>query len=163
MQSFFIDYIVPFAALGISASSAFYAFRKGRHDALMSVRPSLVFVYGRENGWNVLNVGNGPALNVVVGSSGNLPGIWVDPVRITPLKKDGSYHLAWHSHHGEAEFVVTYEDMWGQPYTTRFGKNRNDIRHGFRINPWLEEQIVAAWARIESLPTGANGRLTTMV
>lgn len=59
-------------------------------NATTSVQPIWVFHYNREQGWSVRNVGNGPALDVLIARRTDDQSDWTYPVRIAPVSKDGS-------------------------------------------------------------------------
>jgi len=133
----------------VSAFSVAFSYLKGRYDEVTGVRPALVFMYGTGHGWEVHNVGNGPALNVVVARASHeesAAGHWTDPVRVPPMKKDGYYAIHWSPQH-DGSFGVTYEDMWGRPYTTVFARERNQIRPGRHLLRWREEEVTPARRR----------------
>lgn len=140
-----MEQIVAILALVISLFSFLFAFWKGRYDQITTVRPALVFVYDAE-GWVIQNVGTGPALNILVAKKelgkGGRPARWIDPVRIPPLKRDGSFAL----HNNTHGLGATYEDMWSRPYTTTCGRDLNRIRRGLHLGNWEESTIHAEWS-----------------
>jgi hypothetical protein len=58
-----------------------------------SKRPVLVFERTEAGAWVVKNLGNGPALNVVLVEA-DFEGTWLKPVKLPSLSKDGSLRLA---------------------------------------------------------------------
>lgn len=146
MNPSLVNYVAPVLALLISAFSVAFSYIKGRYDEVTGVRPALVFMYGTTHGWEVHNVGNGPALNVVVARAemeGVFTNAWEDPVRIPPLKNGSYYAVHWRPDH-DGSFGVSYEDMWGRPYTTVFYHERNNIHPGRHLLRWTEDQITPA-------------------
>lgn len=142
--------MVALLALVVSVGSlAFNAF-KGRYDLLIGIKPALVFVYAPGDGWQVQNIGAGPALNIVIGKKeggiNSSNGRWIEPVRIPPLKKDGSFSLHWDPENNTHGLGATYEDMWGRRYTTTCGRDLNTIRRGMRLRKWAEDEIKAEWS-----------------
>ena len=140
---------VAILALLVSLASLAYAFSKGQYDQLTSVRPALIFVYEHGTGWMVHNVGNGPAMNIVVaqrerGAAEDGAG-WAAPVRIPPLKRDGYFPLHWTAHTNLHALGATYQDMWGRPYTSICARDLNRITRGYRLRQWDESDIVAEW------------------
>lgn len=137
-------------ALIISIISLFFAIYKGRYDQITGVKPALVFVYDHEEGWQVQNIGSGPALNIVVakkeGGVRSRSGNWIEPIRIPPLKKDGEFKIHWDAHNNTHGFGATYDDVWGRPYTTTCGCDLNIIRRGRRLKKWEEKEILAEWS-----------------
>ena len=57
---------VSVAALVVSVTSFGLTYRLSTQTATTSVQPVLVFEYSGDIGWSVRNVGNGPALNVLL-------------------------------------------------------------------------------------------------
>jgi len=134
-------------------SLAFTVF-KGRYDQIVGVKPALVFVFEHESGWQIQNIGAGPALNIVVakkeGGIDSATGNWILPVRVPPLKKDGTFSLHWDPHNNTHGFGATYEDMWSRSYTTTCGRDLNVIRRGLRLRTWNNSEITAEWAMRKS-------------
>lgn len=73
-----------------------------------------MFVYS-EDGWGLRNVGNGPALNVVVARKPP-GGEWFQPVRVPPLAKDAEFPISWAAHVSKNRFGAAYEAMDGTHY-----------------------------------------------
>jgi hypothetical protein len=138
--------------LGSSVSMGAFAFTvfKGRYDQITGVKPALVFVYDHDSGWQIQNIGAGPALIIVVakkeGGKNSPAGTWIEPVRIPPLKKDGAFSLHWDPHNNTHGLGATYEDMWARSYTTMCARDLNVIRRGLRLRTWDEHEINAEWA-----------------
>ena len=148
------------AALIVSLGSLTFTVLKGRYDQIVGVKPALVFVYAPEHGWQIQNIGAGPALNIVIASLNPAEKIekWKHPVRIPPLKKDGTFGIHWNPHAGSIRFGAMYEDMWKRKYTTICQRDLNTIRRGWRLGGWSEEEITAEWrlrkgSVIESIDT----------
>lgn len=141
--------LIAALALLVSVCSFTFAAFKGRYDLYIGIKPALVFVYGHESGWQVQNIGAGPALNIVIGKKeGGLAssrGRWTEPVRIPPLKKDGSFPLHWDPENNTHGLGATYEDMWGRRYTTLCGRDLNTIHRGSHLRKWGEDEIQAEW------------------
>jgi hypothetical protein len=142
------EQLIAGLALLVSFASFAYAFAKGRYDQLTSVRPALVFVYDHDGGWTVQNVGNGPALNVLIvrRPPGAGEASWEKPVRIPPLKRDGAFPLHWDPHDNDHALGAVYADMWGRSYTTTCARDLNSISKEHRLHGWAESEIVAEWA-----------------
>jgi hypothetical protein len=107
-------------APAISAIAASLAFTAAvyfnRRTELRVVRPVLVFVY-KEEGWYVSNVGNGPALDIVVAQQ--IPHRqWEKAVRIPPLGKDREFKLHWIEDDNIRGLGATYSSFDGLRYTS---------------------------------------------
>lgn len=141
-----------FAALAfvVSIVSLSFAIFKGRYDQITGVKPALVFVFDHEVGWEIQNIGSGPALNIIIAKKeGGIisPTVdWMQPVRVPPLKKDGKFGLHWDPENNTDGLGSTYEDMWGRKYTTTCGDDLNVIRRGTRIKGWKNSDIQREWA-----------------
>jgi hypothetical protein len=80
------------AALALSLVSFVLTYRAGHAEDRRSRIPVLVFIYDdARGGWALRNVGNGPALNVLVAQKhvkGDRCGQWYRPVRVPPIARD---------------------------------------------------------------------------
>jgi hypothetical protein len=90
----------------------------------------LVFVDDREElCWVLRNVGNGPALNVVVAQREQEYG-WFNPVRVPPLAKDGSFPIRWLGRWNDGGLGATYADFEDRRYTSTLGGEISYIYEG---------------------------------
>ena len=62
-----------------------------------SVQPIRIFHDNRERGY-VRNVGNGPALEVLIARRTDDQSDWTYPLRIAPVSRDGEFALKWVEH-----------------------------------------------------------------
>jgi hypothetical protein len=115
--------------------------------------PVLVFIYEPERGWLIRNVGNGPALNVVVARHSADRG-WFDAVRVPPLRRDAECELTYLDHWDTGTLGATYEDFLSadraggaRPYTVTCGQDRNQVRPGRRLGALAETDSLALWER----------------
>jgi hypothetical protein len=111
--------------------------------ARASIRPVLVFEYSSNEGWKVNNIGSGPALNALVAQKEG--GLWINPVRIPAMAKDGSLPLAWCLHDDKA-LGALYEDAEGRKYTSICGNDLSSVSVGHKFGPWGEREIGRHWA-----------------
>jgi hypothetical protein len=141
--------LVALVALVVSFASLLFTVWKGRIDQRVGVKPALVFVYDRDAGWQLQNIGSGPALNVVVAwkehGQDAKPDQWVRPVRIPPLRKDGVFSIHWDRDNNTHGLGATYEDIWDRPYSTTCGNDLNSVRPGNTLRKWRPNEIVAEW------------------
>ena len=63
------ELLISFIAIFVAFLSVIISFYFSRLSSKTSVFPVLVFVYTKEWGWKICNLGNGPALNVIVAQS----------------------------------------------------------------------------------------------
>ena len=80
-------------ALVVSVGSFGLSYNLSHESAITSVRPVLVYQFDERKGWSVRNVGNGPALDVIVAMKKDDKADWTQPMRIPPLAKDGEFNL----------------------------------------------------------------------
>ena len=111
-----VTLIVSGLAVAISALSLWIGSRHQRSSDQSGRMPVLVFQYDGRSGWLLRNVGNGPALNVVVACKhveGPEKGRWFRPVRLPPLSRDGELLLTWLGHGGDFGLGATYGGLRG--------------------------------------------------
>jgi hypothetical protein len=136
-------------ALVVSVGSFVFTVFKGRYDQITGVKPALVFVFDHKSGWDLQNIGAGPALNIIVakkeGGIASSTGNWIQPVRVPPLKKDGAFPIHWDPQNNTHGLGATYEDMWARAYTTTCGNDLNVIRRRRRLRKWNKGEVVAEW------------------
>jgi hypothetical protein len=83
--------------------------------AIRARKPVLVFVDDPEREcWVLHNVGNGPALNVLVAQREG--GQWFNPVLAPPLANDGAFPLTWLGRVNTSGLGVTYSDFEDRRY-----------------------------------------------
>jgi hypothetical protein len=109
-----------------------------------SARPVLVFEYVPEEGWHLKNIGQGPALNIIVAQHGKSG--WKHPVRVPALSKDGSTKLVWCLHDNELGLGAMYEDGYRKKYPSECHNDLSTVKRGWVFGPWKEPQIGRLWA-----------------
>jgi hypothetical protein len=138
-----ITVAISMVALIVSITTLVLNYRNQRKGATLGRKPVLIFEYQRETGWTLRNIGNGPALDVVVAQ--RLKGEWFNPVRVPPLSKDGKMTLGWLGHVNNTGLGSIYADTEGLPYTVICGKDRNTHSDGLSIGPWRESDLGKHW------------------
>ena len=108
---------LPILAFLVSVLALAYSIYNGYYQQIVGVKPAIVFVYDGNSGWQIQNIGAGPALNIIIakkdgGGPNSSAGDWINPVRIPPLKKDGAFPLHWDPQTNTDSLGATYEDMW---------------------------------------------------
>jgi hypothetical protein len=78
--------ILSVRALAVSAVSFVMSYLQSQRSAVTAVMPVLAFAYGEDGRWTVQNLGNGPALNVVVAERADDRAPWSNPVRLPPAR-----------------------------------------------------------------------------
>ena len=152
--------ILAIGALIVSIASITISYFAARSTELRSRMPVLVFIYSRHSGWMLRNVGNGPALNVIVARK-RVKGDWFDPRRISPLGRDHQLVLEWIGHDNEYGLGATYsdflegEDQRRGRYTVTCGNDLNRVRRGSHLPTWNESDIEAYWPSEGPTPIGS--------
>jgi len=113
----------------LSMAALIISFRSYRVTAIRNVKPVLVIAYANESGWQLRNVGNGPALNVLVAQR-HETGDWFEPVRVPPLASGDELHLTWLQHTNIRWIGVTYNDVDGRVYSSECSDDLTKIRPG---------------------------------
>lgn len=137
------DYVAVLALI-VSLGSLVFSWRSAEQAKVAAAQPVLVFHFGSD-GWELQNLGTGPAMNVLVLKGGSRRG-WTFPVRVPPLSKDGSVRLHWDPLNNTDGLAAQYEDVLGNLYSTQCGNDLNTIRAGQRLGDWKEVEIKRAWA-----------------
>lgn len=155
MLGYMLTTAISIAALLLSAITFGLAHRASKAAERRSRIPVLVFVYDPLSGWQLHNVGNGPALNVEVAQKvvgGERAGAWINPVRVPPLGRDKAVVLEWLEHDNSHGLGAVYEDFLsadearaGRLYTVICSKDRNVVTPGRHLPTWTENEIRAQW------------------
>ena len=139
------------AAVLTAVVSAVVSYLLSRGADRRSRIPVLVFTYDPERGWLLRNVGNGPALNILVARHTTDRG-WFDPVRVPPIARDAELVLAWLGHWDSGTLGATYEDFLGadraqagRAYTVTCGRDMNHVRPGRHLTGVRTAGSVAMW------------------
>jgi hypothetical protein len=90
------------------------------------------------------NVGNGPALNVLVAQK-RIGGDWFNPVRVPPLAADGSFVPTWIRHVNTTGLGATYIDVDGRKYSSVTGNDLTEMHSREIFGPWKEADIGKHW------------------
>jgi hypothetical protein len=136
--------VLAVVAIVVSLASFMISFAWSRQSTIAGRRPILVFVYDGMRGWTIRNVGNGPALNVLVAQK-RVGGEWFAPVRIPPLAISTEFGLEWLGHMNDTGLGATYTDFEQRTYSTKCGNDLSEV-FSYRVLPeWREEQIKSHW------------------
>jgi hypothetical protein len=132
------------AALVVSVVSFSLTYRLSTQTATTSIRPALVFEYNGDTGWSLRNVGNGPALNVVVAEQTNTS-VWEYPVRVPPLSKDGKLQLTWIAHRNVRTLGTTYVDLDNRSYSSACTNDLSTTQKGNILGNWPDVEVSRHW------------------
>ena len=136
--------VVSWLPLLFSSLALLVSFLGYRLTAVRNVKPAIIVSYSNESGWHLKNIGNGPALNVVVAQRQESGG-WFCPVRVPPLGQGDQFHLAWMEHTNVRWIGATYTDIDGRDYSSECSDDLTRITAGSVFPQWSEEQIGKAW------------------
>lgn len=131
-------------AIVLSAVSFIAGHRLAARSAVVAVRPVLVFEYSESEGWSLRNVGNGPALDVVVQHRWETGG-WTGPVRVPPLAPDGTFIAAWIGHANVRGLGSSYSDIEARPYSSTTINDLTSTHEGNTLPKWPEQSIGKHW------------------
>jgi hypothetical protein len=135
--------VIAIVSLLFAAVSFVVNFSIAHRAAVRARKPVLVFVDDREHQcWVLQNVGNGPALNIVVAMREF--NTWFNPVLAPPLAKDGAIPLTWLGR-ANTGLGATYSDFEDRRYTATSGGEYSRTYEGDRLPKWDDEEVRAHW------------------
>ena len=111
-----------------------------------NVLPTLVFVYDSEKGWFINNVGNGPALNVIVSHQNHGEDRWISPTRLYPIPDGEQVHIEWVGQNPD-KLMAAYTDVHNRSYTSLTDEDLTTIKDNDTSHPWTESDIRRIWER----------------
>jgi hypothetical protein len=111
-----------------------------------NVLPTLVFVYDSDKGWSINNVGNGPALNVVVTHQTHGENKWIEPTRLYPIPENDTVYIAWVGHNPD-KLMATYTDVHNRSYSSLTDEDLTTISDKDVSQPWKDTDIRRIWER----------------
>lgn len=140
------ELIIAIAALVISIIATFASIYFSRVSLKTDVLPVLVFVWDQGQGWRLRNVGNGPALNVVVASKCRTSPGWEHPTRLYPLSEGEEVRLAYVG--PDADWLgVAYSDAHNRYYTSICDEDLSVVHSGRKLPKWKKTEIRRIWER----------------
>lgn len=140
-----------FIAILVSTISFGISFFHSLKSSRASIRPILAVVYTK-TGWHLKNIGNGPALNILVAQK-PIQGRWIRPVRVPPIPSGGNFYLEWIGHDNEHGIGVFYEDFQGREYSSVCGNDLTKISKGSIFPRWTDQEIGRHWWKNPIKPT----------
>jgi hypothetical protein len=136
--------VISIASVAIALASFIFNYGLAHRAAVRARKPVLVFVDDPAQGaWLLQNVGNGPALNVLVAQ--RQEGQWFNPVIVPPLSTESSYPLTWLGRINTTGLGVTYTDFEDRRYTSTLGGERSRTYEGNRLPHWLDGELRRYW------------------
>lgn len=140
------ELVISLVALTLSIIATISSIYFSNIGLKTNVLPTLVFVYDSEKGWSINNVGNGPALNVVVAHQVHGENRWKDPTRLYPIPENDSVHVEWVGHNPD-KLMIAYTDVHNRPYTSLTDEDLTTINDENVPRPWSETDIRRIWER----------------
>ena len=132
--------VIAIVSVAIAGTSFVVNFLIGQRAAVRARKPVLVFVDDPEHQcWVLRNVGNGPALNVLVAQRQS--GQWFNPVLAPPLSKDSAVPLAWLGRVNTTGLGATYSDFEDRRYTSTLGGEHSRAYEGSRLPEWPDGDV----------------------
>lgn len=140
-----IESISSGLALLISAIAVVLSYLTAQRSRISGVRPLLVYVFQSGSGWFLRNVGNGPAMDVIVARQ-DANGRWIDPVRMAPLAVGDQSMLTARPRPSGVDIVrrgASYRDIHGRLYCSilTYETYRIDLQVGSPLPPWPEDEV----------------------
>ncbi|WP_406639118.1 hypothetical protein [Amycolatopsis sp. WGS_07] len=111
------------------------------------------FFFDCENGWTATNIGNGPALRIVVAHRyRHEDSEWAYPTRFPDMPTGAEVRLGWLGKANVAVIGASYEDFTtdrgdtvGNAYTTICANDENRMYDGRALPSWQHAQIYPKW------------------
>jgi hypothetical protein len=135
---------LPIGAFAVSVMSLTISYLSSRKTSITGIKPVLVFVYDEEKGWILQNIGNGPAMNIIVAQK-RVGGEWFNPVRIPPVSKGTEFILTWLGHVNDTGLGATYTDFQDRTYSSTCGNDLSRTFEGNKLRVWKEQEIGRHW------------------
>ena len=133
-------------ALVISVGSFGLSYNLSRDSAITSIRPVLVFQFDNTNGWSVKNIGNGPALDVIIAMKKGDKDDWTQPLRIPPLAKNGEFNIdKWSFYKTARTLGATYSNIQDKVYSTTCTNDLSKTHEGNVLRTWQDADIERHW------------------
>jgi hypothetical protein len=135
--------IVSVIALVVSVISFGMSYQQSEKGAVTGMMPVLVFVYDKEGQWLLQNLGNGPALNIVIAEKTTDNSEWTNPVRIPPLPREGRFPL--HVNVNARWLGASYTDIEGREYSATCINDDSRVKSGRVLPRWTPSEVRPHW------------------
>ena len=137
---------VAAVALVVSLIVARDTRRREQQAARLARQPALVFDWdGSTKTWRLRNIGNGPALDVVIAQ--RIGSVWTNPLRMPEMPVDGSEVVPrrWVEKTEDPGLGARYRSIAGEEYATRTGDDMSQIHPGAGVIPIDNAAIERHW------------------
>ncbi len=136
--------VIAIVSVVIAAASFVVNVWLGQRAAVRARKPVLVFVDDpAQECWVLHNVGNGPALNVLVAQRQG--GAWFNPVVAPPLAREARFPLTWLGRVNDTGLGAAYSDFEDRRYTSTLGGERSRAYEGNRLPDWSDDEVRRYW------------------
>jgi len=151
-----MELVLSVAALLISTGTLGLTYRAWQLTDRRARIPVLVFVLVREQGWVLRNVGNGPALNIIVARQAQHGDTeWLEPTLVQPLAKDAEAPLRWLVEDMDVAVLgATYQDFAGadrsgagRTFTAICANSLSSVAPGRHLPDWPAAAVEPGWRR----------------
>jgi hypothetical protein len=136
--------VISLISLAIAGTSFVVNYVITQRATVRARKPVLLFVDDPDRQcWVLENVGNGPALNVLVAQRQG--GRWFNPVFAPPLGKDSAFPLTWLGRVNVTGLGAAYTDFEDRSYTSTLGGERSRTYEGSLLPDWSDHEIRRYW------------------
>ena len=144
------ELIISILALVVAITSTVAAVYFSRIKLRTDILPTVVLVYSNTDDWEITNIGNGPALNVMVAHQNHDSDTWELPTRLYPLPRDGKVAIPWVGKNPD-KIAISYSDVHNNQYTSitddDLTKIYEDTYRGTDLPQWEELEVQPVWQR----------------
>jgi len=138
------ELLISIIALVVAIISTGASVYFSRLNIRTDVFPALVLTYDSDNGWEIRNIGNGPAINIIVSHQEHDSNDWIKPTIIYPIPKDGNLNLSWVGINPD-KIAVAYSDINGNDYTSITNDDLTKINKGNQLPSFKDSEIIRIW------------------
>ncbi len=107
-------------------------------------RPTLVFKYDNKTGWDLENVGESAAVDVLVAQQDHHEQDWKNPTRLHPLAAGGRVNLFWVGYNAD-KLGAIYHDDQGNEYHSFCDEDLTELKTERFLPNWEEPKIKKIW------------------
>lgn len=141
------ELMISVVALIVAISSTIASIYFSNVSVRTGVLPTLVLVYDSEKGWEVRNVGNGPALNITVAHQRHNSKTWELPTRLYPVPEGKTVKVTWVGNNPN-KIAVVYSDVHDNIYTSITTEDLTKIYQGRELPVWKQSQLHRVWEHL---------------
>ncbi|GJQ57918.1 MAG: hypothetical protein D8M57_04110 [Candidatus Scalindua sp. AMX11] len=128
-------------SVAVSMTAITVSYLSARKAGITGIRPVLVFCFNSGSGWSLKNIGNGPALNIVLALL-DADNRWVSPEGIPSLAVNGEFVIG--GFNTQIEFIgwgCFYTDISASPYSSTQKGSETQIVASPHVPAWNSAEI----------------------